>query len=93
MSTKDVVLGAQAALTTDQIATVEEIKEHLIKAQSVIDLVTNSIEAKNKDNVLDLGSELNSMIVAYDELSHAIGDVTSVLDALEEGQTADEKNA
>ena len=93
MSTKDVVLGAQAALTTDQIATVEEIKEHLIKAQSVIDLVTNSIETKNKDNVLDLGSELNSMIVAYDELSHAIGDVTSVLDALEEGQTADEKNA
>ncbi len=93
MSTKEVVLGTQATLTTDQIALVEEIKEHLIKAQSVIDLATNSIEAKNKDNALDLGSELNSMIIAYDELSHAIGDVTSVLDALEEGQSVDEKNA
>ncbi len=93
MSTKEVVLGTQATLTTDQIALVEEIKEHLIKAQSVIDLATNSIEAKNENNALDLGSELNSMIIAYDELSHAIGDVTSVLDALEEGQSVDEKNA
>lgn len=93
MSNKDVVLSAQAELTTDQIDTVEEIKEHLIKSQSVIDLVTNSIEAKNKDNALDLGSELNSMIIAYDEVTHAIGDINSILDALKEDQQADQKNA
>ncbi len=93
MSKKDIVLGTQSALTTDQVAAVEEIKEHLIKAQSLVDVISNSIEAKNKDNTLDLASELNSMVSVYDELDHALGDAESVLDALKEDQTVDEKNA
>lgn len=93
MSKKDIVLDAQSALTTDQVSAVEEIKEHLIKAQSLVDVISTSIEAKNKDNALDLASELNSMVSVYDELDHALGDAQSVLDALKEDQTVDEKNA
>lgn len=93
MSQKDIVLNTQAVLTVDQIAAVEEIREHLIKAQSMIDVITNSLEGKNKDNVLDLASELNSMVSVYDQLEHALGDADSVLNALKEGQNVDERNA
>ncbi len=92
MAKKGIVLEAQSELTTDQIDLVEEIKEHLIKAQSMVDVIANSIESKNKDNTLDLASELNSMITVYDELHHAIGDADSVLDALKEDQKVDAKN-
>ncbi|WP_323091231.1 hypothetical protein [Allobaculum sp. JKK-2023] len=92
MAKKGIVLEAQSELTTDQISTVEEIKEHLIKAQSLVDVIANSIEGKNKDNTLDLASELNSMVSVYDELDHAIEDAESVLDALKEDKKVDEKN-
>ncbi len=92
MAKKGIVLETQSELTTDQISTVEEIKEHLIKAQSLVDVIANSIEGKNKDNTLDLASELNSMVSVYDELDHAIEDAESVLDALKEDQKVDEKN-
>lgn len=92
MAKKGIVLETQSELTTDQIGTVEEIKEHLIKAQSLVDVIANSIEGKNKDNTLDLASELNSMVSVYDELDHAIEDAESVLDALKEDQKVDEKN-
>ena len=92
MAKKGIVLETQSELTTDQISTVEEIKEHLIKAQSLVDVIANSIEGKNKDNTLDLASELNSMVSVYDELDHAIEDAESVLDSLKEDQKVDEKN-
>ncbi|MEY8309571.1 hypothetical protein AAK899_08630 [Erysipelotrichaceae bacterium 51-3] len=92
MAKKGIVLEAQSELTTDQISTVEEIKEHLIKAQSLVDVIANSIEGKNKDNTLDLASELNSMVSVYDELDHAIEDAESVLDALKEDKKVDEKD-
>lgn len=93
MSKKDIVLDTQAALTTDQVSALEEIREHLIKASSMIDVISNSIEGKNKDNTLDLASELNSLVGVYDELNHALGDADSVLDALKEDEVVDEKNA
>lgn len=93
MANKEVVLDTQSELTGVQVATVEEIRDHLIKAQSVIDVVANSIEGKNKDNTLDLASELNSLVSVYDELEHALGDTEDVLDALKEDETVDEKNA
>lgn len=93
MSRKDIVLNTEAELNVNQIAAVEEIREHLIKAQSMIDVITNSIEGKNKDNTLDLASELNSMVSVYDQLEHALGDADSVLKALQEDQNVDERNA
>lgn len=90
---KDIVLETQSELTTSQIDVLKEINDHLIKAESVIDLVTNSIEAKNVDNKLDLASELNSLVAAYDELEHALDDAQSVFDALKEDKKVDEKNA
>lgn len=93
MSKNDIVLNTQAELTIDQIDVVEEIKEHLIKSQSMIDVITNSIEGKNKDNVLDLASELNSMVSVYDQLEHALQDAESILNALKEDKVVDAKNA
>lgn len=90
---KEVVLMSQAELTERPVAAVEEIREHLIKAESVIDLISSSIEAKNADNKLDLASELNSMVAVYDELEHAINDAEDVLKALKEDEKVDEKNA
>ncbi|UNT96439.1 hypothetical protein [Allobaculum mucilyticum] len=84
---------SQAELTEGPVAAVEEIREHLIKAESVIDLISSSIEAKNADNKLDLASELNSMVAVYDELEHAINDAEDVLKALKEDEKVDEKNA
>lgn len=93
MAHKDLILDAQSELTGVQVDTVEEIKTHLIKAQSMIDVIANSIEGKNKDNTLDLASELNSMVNVYDELDHAILDVEDVLKALKEDEVVDTKNA
>lgn len=93
MSSKDVILTSQAELTGVQIDKVQEIQEHLMKAQSVIDVISNSIEAKNKDNTLDLASELNSMIAVYDEITHALGDTDEVLAALKETKAEDQKNS
>ena len=90
---KEVILMSQAELTEGPVAAVEEIREHLIKAESVIDLISSSIEAKNADNKLDLASELNSMVAVYDELEHAINDAEDVLKALKEDEKVDEKNA
>jgi allophanate hydrolase subunit 1 len=93
MSEKSVILENQAKLTQVQIAKVEEIQEHLVKALSLVDVITNSIEAKNKDNVLDLASELNSMVAVYDELQHGADDAAEVLSALKETVADDTKNA
>lgn len=89
MSSKDVILENQAELTGIQIDKAEEIQEHLLKVQSLIDVISNSIEAKNKDNTLDLASELNSMIAVYDEVTHALGDIDEVLAALKGIKTED----
>ena len=93
MSDKVIDLTSQAALTEDQIAIIEEVRDHLIKVQSIIDVVSNSIEGKNKDNVLDLASELNTLVSGYDQLEHAIEDTESSLDAAKETELVDNKNA
>ena len=93
MSNKEIDLTSQAALTEDQIAIIEEIRDHLVKVQSIIDVVSNSIESKNKDDVLDLASELNTLVSAYDQLEHAIGDTETILDAAKETEALDIKNA
>lgn len=90
---KDIVLETQSELTRPAVDLAEEIYNHMIKAQSVLDLVSNSIEEKNADNKLDLASELNSLVAVYDELEHALGDSESVLKALKEDEKVDEKNA
>lgn len=90
---KDIVLETQSELTRPAVDLAEEIYNLLIKAQSVLDLVSNSIEEKNADNKLDLASELNSLVAVYDELEHALGDSESVLKALKEDEKVDEKNA
>lgn len=92
MSDKKVVLEDQAKLTQIQIDTVEEIQDHLVKAQSLIDVIANSIEAKNKDNTLDLASELNSMASVYDDLNCAINDTDEVLEALKGIVCVDDKD-
>lgn len=88
---KDIVLETQSELTRPAVDLAEEIYNHLIKAQSVLDLVSNSIEEKNADNKLDLASELNSTVAVYDELEHALGDSESVLKALKEDEKVDER--
>ena len=92
MSEKDVVLENQGKLTELQLDQAEEIEEHLVKAQSLIDVISNSIEAKNAENTLDLASELNSMVSVYDELEHAIGDIDEIIDALKGILNIDEKD-
>lgn len=92
MSEKDVVLENQDKLTEIQLDQAEEIEEHLVKAQSLIDVISNSIEAKNKDNVLDLASELNSMVSVYDESEHALGDIDEIIDAFKGILKIDEKD-
>lgn len=93
MSDKKVILEDQAELATVQVSTMEEIHNHLVKAQSLIDVITSAIEAKNEDNTLGLASELNSMVAVYDELECALNDSEEVLDALNETVAADKKNA
>ncbi len=93
MSDKKVILEDQAELTGVQASVMEEIHNHLVKAQSLIDVITSAIEAKNTDNKLGLASELNSMVAVYDELECALNDSEEVLDALNETVAVDEKNA
>lgn len=93
MSDKKVILDDQAELTGIQVSEMEEIHNHLVKAQSLIDVITSAIEAKNADNKLGLASELNSMVAVYDELECALNDSEEVLDALNETVAVDEKNA
>lgn len=93
MSDNKVILDDQAELTGIQVSEMEEIHNHLVKAQSLIDVITSAIEAKNADNKLGLASELNSMVAVYDELECALNDSEEVLDALNETVAVDEKNA
>lgn len=93
MSDKSVILGAQAELVSLQAENAEEVLEHLIKVQSILDLVVNSLEDKNEDNKLDIASELNSLVAAYDQLVCAQDDVKTVAAALNELVAEDNKNA
>jgi len=76
-----------------QIDSVQEIKAHIVKAQSVLELVTNSLEAKVKDTNCDIASELNSLVTVYDQLEHALQDADDVEKFLAEAEIVDEKNA
>lgn len=87
-----VVLDNQEKLTGIQVDMIEEIQEHLVKVQSLVDVLANSIEAKNTDNKLDLASELNSLVLAYDELEYALQDTDEVLEALKGVESTDEEH-
>lgn len=93
MSDEKVMLTSQDELTDIQSSVMDEIHNHLVKAQSMIDVITSAIEAKNADNKLGLASELNSLVAVYDELECALNDSEEVLDALDETEAVDEKNA
>ena len=82
MSEKDVILANQQKLTEVQLVEAREVQDHLIKAQSMLSLISNSIEAKNADDKLEISDELNSMVAVYDQLDHAIDDMTDIIDAL-----------
>jgi hypothetical protein len=88
-----VELDAQKSLIEVQIDSVQEIKAHIVKAQSVLELVTNSLEAKVKDTNCDIASELNSLVTVYDQLEHALQDADDVEKFLAEAEIVDEKNA
>lgn len=87
-----VELDAQKDLVEEQVENVEEIKAHIVKAQSVIELVVNSLEAK-VDEDDNIASELNSLVTVYDQLEHAFQDAEEVEDFLHQTEVVDEKNA
>lgn len=93
MSDKAVILGDQAQLIAIQAENAEEVLNHLIKVQSIIDVVSNSLESKNSDNKLDIASELNSLVAAYDQLECAQADISQLAAALHELIEEDNKNA
>lgn len=90
MSKKDIILEDQGKLTDVQIDKAEEIQDHLTKAESLIDVISNSIEAKNADNKLDLASELNSLVAVYDNLECAAADMEELVAALKGIECEDE---
>lgn len=92
MSKKDLILSDQGKLNELQIAKAEELQEHITKAQSLIDVICNSIESKNSDNKLDLASELNSMVAVFDNLECAAGDIDELINALKGIEATDEEH-
>jgi hypothetical protein len=88
-----VELDAQKSLIEVQIDSVQEIKAHIIKAQSVLELVNNSLEAKAKEANCDIAGELNSLVTVYDQLEHALQDAEEVEKFLAQTEIVDEKNA
>ncbi|MEY8469568.1 hypothetical protein [Faecalibaculum rodentium] len=88
-----IVVDEQKSLLDGQIDSVEEIKEHLIKAMSVLDLVVSSLEKKEaaiKDD--DIASELNAIVSVYDNLDTAFGEANAVGRFLKDQQTVDTDN-
>ncbi|MCF0258502.1 MAG: hypothetical protein HUJ54_01455 [Erysipelotrichaceae bacterium] len=92
MSKKDVILENQKKLTEVQLVNAKEVQDHLIKAQSMLQLISSSIEAKNADNKLEISDELNSLVAVYDQLDHANDDIEEVIKALEGISCMDEKD-
>lgn len=88
-----IVVDEQKSLLENQIDTVEEIKEHLIKAMSVLDLVTSSLEKKEGAENWDIASELNSMVTVYDNLDHAFQDAQDVYKFLKDQENVDSVNS
>lgn len=86
-------LLTQKELVENQAETMEEIKAHIVKAQSDLELVTNSLETKAKEGTDDISSELNSLSTVYDQLEHAFLDAEQVEDFLKEAEVVDERNA
>lgn len=88
-----IVVDEQKSLLDGQIDSVEEIKEHLIKAMSALDLVVSSLEKKEaaiKDD--DIASELNAIVSVYDNLDTAFGEANAVGRFLKDQQTVDTDN-
>lgn len=88
-----IVVDEQKSLLDGQIDSVEEIKEQLIKAMSVLDLVVSSLEKKEaavKDD--DIASELNAIVSVYDNLEGAFAEANAVGKFLKDQQTVDADN-
>lgn len=90
---EQIELQSQKDLMETQVATIEEMKAHIVKAQSVLELVTNSLEKKAEEGTDDISSELNSLSTVYDQLEQAFQDAEGVEDFLKEAEVVDEKNA
>lgn len=88
-----VELTEQEKLIETQVAAAQEIKAHIIKAESVLELVTDSLENKIKTQNYDIANELNSLVTVYDQLDHAFGDAETIEEFLKQAQVVDEKNA
>lgn len=88
-----VELTQQMNLIEIQVAKMEEIKAHIVKSQSVLELINNSLESKVKANNPDIASELNSLVTVYDQLEHAFEDAEEVEEFLKQTEVVDEKNA
>lgn len=89
-----VVVNEQKALLKSEIESAEEIKEHVIKAMSVLDLVVASLEKKEEASKdLDIASELNAIVSVYDNLDVAFTTAASIQNFLTEQQDIDKENA
>lgn len=86
-------LDVQKNLIEVQVAKMEEIKAHIVKSQSVLELVNNSLEQKAGKEGCDIASELNSLVTVYDQLEHAFEDAEEVEAFLKQTEVVDEKNA
>ena len=88
-----VVVDEQKALLDAQIESAEEIKEHVIKAMSVLDLVVASLEKKEEASKdLDIASELNSIVSVYDNLDTAFTNAAGIEKFLNDQETVDTVN-
>lgn len=89
-----IVVDEQKTLLEGQIDSVEEIKEHVIKAMSVLDLVVASLEKKEEENKdIEIASELNAIVSVYDNLDVAFTEAASVGKFLADQEDVDKANA
>lgn len=86
-------LTAQQEMMEIPAEKMAEIKDHIVKSQSVLELVADSLEEKLQPEGSDITTELNALTTIYDQLDHAYQDAEDVEAFLKQTEAVDKKNA